>query len=469
MEEKKTKLNKSLSPINVWALALGCIIGWGAFVMPGDNFLRHAGPVGTAIALGVASVLILIIAANYYYMINKFPVAGGVFTFAQRAFGRVSAFICGWFVCLSFLSIVPLNATALALVGRNLLGGIFQFGFHYAVAGYDVYLGEVILAVAALVLIAWLSIRGVKTAGVFQTALALALVLGVAVVALAALISPKTSWSDLQPAFNPDFSPIAGMLAVLAITPWAFLGFDTVTYAAEEFNFSPRKARRILVISVLFGGLVYIVLNTVTAVVVPDGFASWKEYIDASKSLHGIASLPTFNAARALLGPIGLVFLGIAVLAAILSGIIGFYMATSRLLYAMAEAHYVPQWFGRLHPRYKTPVNAILFIMIVSIIAPFFGRTALGWIVDISAVGASIGFGFTSAAALKYALQEKQKGVATTGLLGVLISVFFAVILLVPIPAFPGSLGRETYLCLGVWTLLGVLFFIGANKKFIGS
>ena len=145
MEENKTKLNKSLSPINVWALALGCIIGWGAFVMPGDNFLRHAGPAGTAIALGLASVLILVIAANYYYMINKFPVAGGVFTFAQQAFGRGSAFICGWFVCLSFLSIVPLNATALALVGRNLLGGVFQFGFHYAVAGYDVYLGEVIL------------------------------------------------------------------------------------------------------------------------------------------------------------------------------------------------------------------------------------------------------------------------------------------------------------------------------------
>lgn len=469
MEEKKTKLNKSLSPINVWALALGCIIGWGAFVMPGDNFLLNAGPAGAAIALALASVLILIIAPNYHYMINKFPAAGGVFTFTHKAFGRTNAFICAWFVCLSFLSIVPLNATALALVGRNLLGGIFQFGFHYTIAGYEVYLGELILAVTALVLIAWMSIRGVKTAGIFQTVLALSLVLGVAVIALAALISPKASWSALQPAFAPGVSPMAGILAVLAITPWAFLGFDTVTYAAEEFNFPPRKARWILIFSILFGGLVYVVLTLVTAAVVPDGYASWNEYITASKGLKGIASLPTFNAARELLGTAGLVFLGIAVLAAILSGIIGFYMATSRLLYAMAQAHYIPGWFGKLHPRFQTPSNAILFIMVVSIIAPFFGRTALGWIVDISALGAAIGFGYTSASAMRFAWEEGRRWVVLSGFLGLLISVFFAVILLVPIPAFPGSLGKETFLCLGIWTVLGILFFLFANKKFIGS
>ena len=469
MEENKTKLNKSLSPINVWALALGCIIGWGAFVMPGDNFLLNARPAGAAIALGLASVLILIIAPNYHYMINKFPAAGGVFTFTQRAFGRTNAFICAWFVCLSFLSIVPLNATALALVGRNLLGGIFQFGFHYTVAGYEVYLGELILAVASLVLIAWMSIRGVKTAGVFQTVLALSLVLGVAIIALAAIISPKASWAALKPGYVPGVSHIAGILAVLAVTPWAFLGFDTVTYAAEEFNFPPRKARWILMISIFFGGLVYVVLNTVTAAVVPDGYTSWYEYITTSKSLSGIASLPTFNAAKELLGTAGLVFLVIAFLAAILSGIIGFYMATSRLMYAMAQAHYLPQWFGRLHPKYKTPVNAILFIMAVSILAPFFGRTALGWIVDISALGAAIGFGYTSAAALKFSLQEKRRGVQVSGFLGLLISLFFAVILLIPIPAFPGSLGRETFFCLGCWTVLGLLFYLFANKKFIGS
>ena len=51
------KLEKKLSPLNVWALALGCIIGWGAFVMPGNTFLGKAGPLGTAIAMGAAALI----------------------------------------------------------------------------------------------------------------------------------------------------------------------------------------------------------------------------------------------------------------------------------------------------------------------------------------------------------------------------------------------------------------------------
>ena len=75
----EAKLEKKLSPLNVWSLALGCIIGWGAFVMPGNTFLGKAGPLGTAIAMGIAALIMIIIAFNYNFMINKYPVAGGEF------------------------------------------------------------------------------------------------------------------------------------------------------------------------------------------------------------------------------------------------------------------------------------------------------------------------------------------------------------------------------------------------------
>lgn len=76
------KLEKKLSPMNVWALAFGCIIGWGAFVMPGNTFLVKSGPLGTAIAMGIASLVMIIIAFNYSYMIKQYPIAGGEFTYA---------------------------------------------------------------------------------------------------------------------------------------------------------------------------------------------------------------------------------------------------------------------------------------------------------------------------------------------------------------------------------------------------
>ena len=144
------KLKRSLSPVNVWALALGCIIGWGAFVMPGNKFLATAGPLGTAIAMLIAGAIMTLIAFNYNYMINKYPETGGEFAFARNAFGRHHAFLCSWYLGLSYLTIVALNASALALLGRNLLGNVFQFGFHYTVAGYDLYAGELLLAVAGV-------------------------------------------------------------------------------------------------------------------------------------------------------------------------------------------------------------------------------------------------------------------------------------------------------------------------------
>jgi len=466
MDKTEARLEKKLSTTNVWALAFGCIIGWGAFVMPGNTFLVKAGPLGTAIAMGAASLIMIVIALNYNFMLNRYPVAGGEFTYAQNAFGTRHAFVCSWFLGLSYLAIVPLNGTALALIGRNLLGGIFQVGFHYSVAGYDVYLGEIILAVAALVIFAVLSIRGVKTAGVFQTALAIALVGGVAIVAIAALVSPKATLANLSPAFYPsEGGSLAGILAVVAVAPWAFVGFDTVPQAAEEFKFSHKKTISVMILSILFGGAVYIILNTVTASILPQGYANWVEYIDDLPNLSGLISLPTFNAARELLGGAGLVFIGIAVLAAILSGIIGFYMATSRLLYSMSKEHVLPQWFGKLHPKYKTPANAILFIMAIALIAPFFGRTALGWIVDMSSTGAAIGYGYTSAAALRLAIKEKNYPIAITGALGTLLAIAFLVLLLVPIDAFKCSLGRESYICFGIWIVLGIIFYFASRKK----
>lgn len=456
-------LEKKLSPINVLALAFGCIIGWGAFVMPGNTFLPKAGPGGTALGMVFASIIMLVIVFNYYFMINKFPVAGGSFTYAKNAFGKKHGFICSWFLSLSYATLVPMNATALALIARNLLGDFFQKGFHYTVAGYDVYVGEILLAVVAIVLFAVLSIKGVKFAGTFQTLLTMALVLGVVVIAGTALLSSKATIKNLTPTFVPDVSVWSGIFAVLAVAPWAFVGFDTVPQSAEEFRFSPQKTKLIMVVSIIFGGLIYVVLNTVTAAVVPERYGNWLEYICDLKNINGLESLPTFNAAYELLGNVGLGCLGVAVLGAVLSGIIGFYMATSRLLYSMAKERVIPIWFGKLDEQHKTPANAIFAVMSVSLLAPFFGRTALGWLVDMSSLGAAIGYMYTSAAAFKYAKQAGNRGIMLTGLIGLVAAGIFAMLLLIPIQGLDCSLGKESYICLVVWIAVGICFFRKSN------
>lgn len=460
--EENTTLERKLSPMNVWALALGSIIGWGAFVMPGNTFLPKAGPLGTAIAMTIAAFGMIIIAFNYNYMINKYPVAGGEFTYAKMAFGRKHAFICSWFLGLSYLTIVPLNATALALIGRNLFD-VFEFGFHYTVAGYDVYFGEILLAIAALTIFAILSIKGIRFTGAFQTLLVFALVIGVIVITIAAVVNPKIHFSNLSPGFNSE-GGVWGIFSVVAVAPWAFVGFDTVPQAAEEFRFSHKKTKLIMILSILFGAAVYVDLNTVTAAVIPDGYQTWDEYITAVPNLNGLISLPTFHAAYQLLGYAGLVFLGMAVLAAVLSGIIGFYMATSRLLYSMAKEKVIPGWFGVLDKEYHTPKNSIFFVFMISIIAPFFGRTALGWIVDMSSIGATIGYGYTSLAAYMFAKEDGNRLIMNCGIIGTIMAVMFSILLLVPIPKLTTSLGKESYVCLAIWSVIGIVFYITSDK-----
>lgn len=84
-------------------------------------------------------------------------------------------------------------------------------------------------------------------------------------------------------------------------------------------------------------------------------------------------------------------------------------------MYRMSKAKIIPPWFGMLHPKYKTPAKTLLFILAISVIAPFFGRTALGWIVDMTSLGAAIGFGYTSAAAFKFARKDGNRSIAVTG------------------------------------------------------
>ena len=166
-------LQRQLSPMHVWALAFGCIIGWGSFVNPGKKFLPNSGVAGTAIAMILGAAVMIIIAFSYAYMIPKYPRAGGEFTFTKECFGKNTAFLCGWFLIAAYLTNVPMNSTAIALIVDGLDGGadILKFGFHYSVAGFEIYFGEMMFAMAILVLFAALNMLGVKKAGIVQTIL----------------------------------------------------------------------------------------------------------------------------------------------------------------------------------------------------------------------------------------------------------------------------------------------------------
>ena len=118
-----------------------------------------------------------------------------------------------------------------------------------------------------------------------------------------------------------------------------------------------------------------------------------------------------------------------------------------------------------MHKKYKTPVNAILFILVLSLIAPWFGREVLGWIVDMTSVGGAIGFLYTCSSAAVLAYRRKAYGYSAAGVLGAIIS--FAFVLLLLVPGMPGFLYEQALICLGIWVGLGILFYITIYPKYI--
>ena len=488
MAEKKygggnPELKKQLNPANVWAIAFGCIIGWGSFINPGKKFLPNSGVAGTAIAMLLGGLVMAIIAFSYAYMIPKYPKAGGEFTFTKHCFGKRTAYLCGWFLVAAYLTNVPMNSTAIGLIVDGIDGGadILKFGFNYQVAGFDIWLGEIILAGGILLLLGWFNIIGVKKAGIIQTILASLLATCAFTLCVAGVVSAKTKGINMEPVWGFDKAAamaagattanigdfahtgtrgvLTAILATFAIAPWAYVGFDTIPQAAEEYNFSYRKVMRIMTIALIFGCFVYVSNNTVAAA----ALTNWPDRVMAGDWVLLIA-------AEELLGTFGKVLIGLGVSCAVLSGIMGFYLASSRLMYSMSRDGYLPAWFGRIDEKYNTPKNAMIFCILISLSGPILGREALGWFVDMSAIGASIGYFFTSAATLRTMRADGDGSgmLKTMAVLGVTFSVIFMVLQLIPIPGLSGvHFGKESYIMLIIWIAIGFGFYLKQRGNFI--
>ncbi len=462
MSESKPKLQKKLTLLNVWSLAFGGIVGWGSFVMPGTVFLKRAGTLGTLIAMETAALIMLIMSYNYAYMLKRYPVSGGEVVYAKRSFGKTHGFICAWFMSLCYICIIPMNATALCLVFRAAAGNLFQFGFHYVIAGYDIYFGEMVLALSALFFFAYVCSLPVSVAGKMQTVFAGFLLGGVLVILAGVIFDTSITSSKLLPMFHPKDSShgsyAAQVISVLVVAPWAFVGFDIVPKVAEESAFPAERGKSIMDSAILCGGFVYVVLALIAASGTHDSYSGWVEYVGALPELSGISGIATFSAAHRVLGSAGAVIISIAALMAMLTGILAFYTATSRLLYAISGEGMLPSWFGELNHN-SVPFNAVKFCLIVSALAPFAGRNALGWTVDMSSIGGAVSLAYTSLASVHFALKEKRTDMMIFGSVGFVFSLMFALLLLIPVKGLDCSLEGPSYILLAVWVVLGFIFW----------
>ncbi|MDO4807969.1 MAG: amino acid permease [Coriobacteriales bacterium] len=459
--------HRTLSTVNAWALSFGCIIGWGAFMMPGSTMLPMAGPVGTIVALTLGGLAMVVIAWNIQYMTNRYPDSGGAFSFTKHMFGYDHAFLCTWALVLAFIAIIWANATSIVLMSRFLLGSTFQVGFHYTVAGYDVYFGEILITLFTLVLFAFLSLGRKKIVTSIHTGFAITLFLGVVLCFVIVYIHEGGVGTSLDPPFLPTENEFSQVMNIFTLSPWAFVGYESVSHAADEFNFSRKRLFLIVVSAIACGTIVYSLITCISVMGTPSEYPNWFAYISDLGNLDGLKALPVFNAMQESAGNPGLLLLAFVIISALFTSLLGLFRSTSRLLLAASRDGIFRAWFAKTNKE-DVPTNIILFVLLISVPVPFVGRAAIGWIVDVTSICASIAYFYISACALKAASQDNNLLGKAMGIMGMVVSFVFFSLPLIPQLLSINALATESYLIFAAWSILGLLFFryiFGRDKE----
>jgi len=241
-----------------------------------------------------------------------------------------------------------------------------------------------------------------------------------------------------------------------------FVGFDVIPQAAEEIDLPPNQIGRILILSVVMAVAWYI--GVVLAVALA---------LSAEES--AASSLPTADAMSAVFGG------GWAGKLLVLAGIGGiitswnaFLIGGSRAIYAMAHAKMLPAFLGKLHPKYNTPVNAILMVGALSIVAPLFGRRALVWLVDAGGLGIVVAYATVAASFLVLRKREPEMPrpflVPYGNAVGWSALILACGIVLLYMPGSPAALvWPYEWAIAGGWTLLGLGFYLWARAMHPGE
>ncbi|MGH3086156.1 MAG: APC family permease [Rubrobacteraceae bacterium] len=437
---------------DVLALSFGAMIGFGWVVLTG-SWLLDAGSLGAILAFVIGGLLVVFVGLTYSELVSAMPKVGGEHHYAWRALGTKSAFVASWAIALGYTSVVAFEAVALPTTLEYILPD-FKVGLLWTVADYDVYFSWVMIGIVGAVAITALNYFGIRPSAIFQM-IAVLFLLGVGVLLFVGIFVGGEA-GNFQPLFAGGFSvSAAGILAVLIATPFLFVGFDVIPQSAEEINLPYRQIGALLILSVIMAAAWYILI------IVGVGAGMSQSQLENTE-------LATADAMGNLFG--SAFFSNILILggvAGILTSWNSFMVGGSRIFYAMAESGMLPAWLGRLHPRYKTPSNAILLIGGLSILAPFFGDSALGWLVNAGGLGIVTAYFLVALSFLFLRRNEPEMERPfragrrpVIGIIAVVLSVGIGIQYL---PGMPAGLGVPEWIIVGAWSVIGVVFLLSMD------
>ena len=451
MTDPPVHLRRFLGRGDVLAVAFGAMVGWSWVVLAGEMIVR-AGAVGSILAFGAGAVMVWLVGLTYAELSAALSRAGGEISFTFLAMGPLGAFVCGWTLVLAYVAVCAFEAVALPTVLGYLVPAFATGDALYTVAGWDVQPGWVIVGVAGALVIGAVNYRGIRFAAFAQR-----LAVGSLLLVGLAFFVPGTARGDLAN-LTPAITRWEGVLRVMIMTPFLYVGFDVIPQLAEEIALPFRTIGRIILLSIVMALAWY-------------GLVQWTVGLSLPPDTLAARALPTADAMSAIYGsPWGgrVLVLGGAV--GILTSWNAFFLGASRLLFAMARGGMLPAAFARLHPRHGSPAAVVVVLTAITAIAPFFGRPALVWLVDAGSLATVVAYLLVAVAFL--VIRRRHPGLprpyrvaapAVVGWLAVAATVFF---ILLYLPGSPSALAwPEEWAIVLLWLGLGVVLGAGMRRR----
>ena len=446
--QQPVTLAKTLTNIDALALGFGAMIGFGWVVLTG-GWIESAGTMGAVAAILVGGAIMAAVGLVYSELTSAMPLAGGVHQYVLRGLGPRFAFIGSWALVGGYVTIVAFEAVAFPRTVAYIFPDIIAIPL-WDVAGHTVHLTWALIGVIGGLVITWLNVRGVKQASIAQNfTVIFLLAVGVLMIFGSAT---RGEVSNMEPLFTPG---TAGFFTVLIAIPFLFIGFDVIPQSAEEVNVPAKKIGRLVIISVAMATAWYVmvVLTTSSAMGIDELVQTDIAVADAFGALFNSQVMANILIAGGIAG--------------ILTSWNSLLLGASRLAYSMARTGMLPAWFAHLHPKYKTPSNALYFIGGLSLLAPFFGENMLTWLVDSGAPSIIIAYFMVSV--IFIVLRRRDPGMSRPlriggqgrggEIIGWAAIILTGVLFTVYLPGMPSALDWQPWLIFAIWWGIGALFF----------
>ena len=464
--EGESSLRRTLGSWSLIGLGIGAIIGAGLFVRTAAAIAQRAGP-SVTLAFIIAGIGCAFAGLCYAEFASMIPIAGSAYTYSYATMGELMAWIIGWDLVLEY----AVGAATVAIAWSQYFDKVLEyFGlsipyqwFHSPLQSDPVTGVHGIVnipAIGILLLLSLLLIRGTRESAFVNN---LIVIVKVTIVLLVIAIG----WGFMNPANHTPYIPtpttyttpegvthayggIMGILGAAGVVFFAFIGFDAVSTAAQE----AKNPKRDMPIGIL-GSLVICTLLYVLFSHVLSGVATVEDFRTAGKEASVTYVIAKYMIGYAWLGK----FVTFAILAGFSSVILVMLLGQSRVFYSMSRDGLVPKVFSEVHPKYQTPYKSnMLFFLLTAAFAGFIPDDIVG---EMTSIGTLFAFILVCIGVwiMRRRRPELQRGfkVAALPLVATLGVVTCGLMIL--------GLGWTNWLRLGVWLLIGLVFYFTYGIK----